>query len=287
MTAARHLTTPRSQDGRAWSRAGRVALLSASAAASLATLATAGLRSSESDGAILLLVAAAAVAGGVAGYVLTRRRWPAELRPAPTQAGSRAVVLLASLAVGVLAGLLFLLVGPILGAPPGTLIALAPLVGLAGGEFLMWVARSTPSRLFLAALVIVLALLVLAAIAANIPNSPAIGITASLSGTDLIVEGATDLPDGAELWVSAQVPNQDPEDSPSQKVQVANGRYSATFDTADLPGEDFFVSATFMTVGQPDAIQQRYGSLGENLRGPDVLDGSGVPYVAVTTVISR
>ncbi len=288
MTAAQQLTTQSNEEARATSRAGRVSLLAASASAGVATIATAEMRSSESEVAILLLVAAAGVIGALAGYVLARRAWPTPAGARPVVAGSnRPVILVASLAFGLLAGLVLLLVGPILGAPPGTLIALAPLMGLAGGEFLLWVARGSPSGVFLAALAFVLGLLVLVAIAANLPNAPGLDVTASLSGTNLVIEGATDLPDGAELWVSAQVPNRDPEDAPTQKVQVAGRRYSATFDTRELPGDDFFASVIFMPIAQSEEIKLHYGALGENLRGPDVHEGSGDRYVMLTTVVSR
>ncbi|HLT57848.1 MAG TPA: hypothetical protein VKZ69_03630 [Limnochordales bacterium] len=97
----------------------------------------------------------------------------------------------------------------------------------------------------------------------------------SVSNGQIVVSGATDLPNGAELLVSLQK-DEEPRFLAQAKALVSEGRYSATFthpDRPDLARATFDVSVSFHPRSQPDAIKATVGENGEQLAGSLVQDG--------------
>ena len=120
----------------------------------------------------------------------------------------------------------------------------------------------------------------------NVPNAPSLTLDADLTGDMLEVQGATDLPDGAVMWVRAD-PTDYSMDGVSDRVAVAGGRFGASLDVGDLPPGNLVVEVSFHPIAQSAELQSRYGPLGENMRGPGVVDGSGDRYISVTEPVER
>ena len=120
-----------------------------------------------------------------------------------------------------------------------------------------------------------------------------IGATASMSlstqvgdGT-VTVAGETDLPDGTVVltqilqwdeWQRATADGVTPDvdTSPwvrSDQTVVSDGRFEATFSTADWPaGRGLAVGYFWLDAQQPPDVIERFGSRGQRLKGPDVTE---------------
>jgi hypothetical protein len=120
-----------------------------------------------------------------------------------------------------------------------------------------------------------------------------IGATASMSlstqvgdGT-VTVTGETDLPDGTVVlaqilqwdeWQGATADGVTPDvnTSPwvrSEQTVVSDGRFEATFSTAEWPaGRGLAVGYFWLDTQQPADVIERFGSRGQRLKGPDVTE---------------
>lgn len=108
----------------------------------------------------------------------------------------------------------------------------------------------------------------------------------SVSNGQIVVSGATDLPNGAELLVSLQK-DEEPRFLAQAKALVSEGRYSATFthpDRPDLARATFDVSVSFHPRSQPDAIKATVGENGEQLAGSLVEEGIAGRYLSISRV---
>jgi hypothetical protein len=117
--------------------------------------------------------------------------------------------------------------------------------------------------------------------------SVAFSLTASVAGRKLLIEGATDLPDGAQIAYEVEHEDWRKLDfrmereklrrelaltSSDGSIQVEHGRYSKTVDLSGWRAGSVSIWAAFEPVreGQPDTVLQKYGKHGEFLIGPNV-----------------
>jgi hypothetical protein len=101
-------------------------------------------------------------------------------------------------------------------------------------------------------------------------------VTPILEGNSLTIEGTTDLPDGASLIGEVREGN-DPFSGTGDELPtmvVAGGRFSTTYDAAELPSGPIAIWVAFQPAenSQPKAVQELYGAKGEKLSGPNVVE---------------
>ena len=126
-----------------------------------------------------------------------------------------------------------------------------------------------------------------------------ISITATRDGTKLRVDGVTDLPEGAvvtvralhaDAWFAALMSMPDTPDPPehpipydvSRDVTITSARYGSEFDLLGWPPGNVLVTTDFYPGygPQPPSTVERFGPIGERLRGPDVIrDSDGYWYL--------
>lgn len=119
-----------------------------------------------------------------------------------------------------------------------------------------------------------------------------------INGDTLIVKGTTDLPDGALITyeVTSNKPRQTLEETSRFRYEgsarVKDGRYAAEVDLSDWPQGSIRIWAAFQamrrnTVEQPEAILERFGEMGEKLRGPNVTRSGRWKQVELTVTLER
>lgn len=127
-------------------------------------------------------------------------------------------------------------------------------------------------------------------------------LDSTVDGRTITVRGTTDLPDGAIVDVqltqideweheTADGVAPDVETSPwvlYEEATVRDGRFNTTFQPDGWPAGRGGVAAYFsVDTFQPSMVVDRFGSSGENLRGPDVSDQDGYgPTLEVYRVIA-
>ena len=125
-------------------------------------------------------------------------------------------------------------------------------------------------------------------------------LEANLDGDVLTVEGTTDLPDAAliayevrheRLTTDVELPLE--QLFAEGNMTVSDGGYTSTVDLKDWPQRSIEVWVAFQTIHgkgaeQPAQIIERFGELGENLEGPNVIDlGEVGKRVELTTTVQR
>jgi hypothetical protein len=114
-----------------------------------------------------------------------------------------------------------------------------------------------------------------------------------VSGSQLTIEGNTDLPDGSVISYEVQHEQfATRTDLPSEKLfadgetMVASGYYSSDIDLAGWPAGKVDVRVAFQTVlgttrQQPPEVISRFGKLGERLEGPNVTTKGSIKRVEI------
>jgi hypothetical protein len=130
----------------------------------------------------------------------------------------------------------------------------------------------------------------------RIGATAAIDLQPRAQGSRVVVDGTTDLPDGAGVVVSviqldgwerdgADGVAPDREASPwviDVPVLVADGRFRADVGETGWPaGRAVAVAYFWVDPTQPPVVVERFGSGGQRLRGPGVRDGPGGPTLEV------
>lgn len=130
------------------------------------------------------------------------------------------------------------------------------------------------------------------------PTTVALEMNARLEGNSLLIDGTTDLPDGALLVyeVRHERYGHDPE-TPLDMIftegslAVAGGNFAATVDLALFDPGELQVWVAFQIKlprngEQPSDIRARFGDRGERLSGPNVteLETGGKHVAAIQTV---
>lgn len=116
-------------------------------------------------------------------------------------------------------------------------------------------------------------------------SQPELSLTATRVGTEINVEGASDLPDGTILQYNLWQRDNDPLHASFGETKIASGRYAFSVSIADWPAAPVQVRLAFASGSyQPKAVTDRYGANGERLAGPNVIDDSGRVMVVRATV---
>jgi hypothetical protein len=125
----------------------------------------------------------------------------------------------------------------------------------------------------------------------NVNRVPvSIALKATVDGRTVHVEGTTDIPDGAEVFIYA-AKNRSEQYLSTASVRVVQGRFATDLDLSSWPPGPVEVEAwfgVFEEYDQPAHVIERYGSEGELMIGPQVyVDSPGDPKElwAQTTVV--
>ena len=119
---------------------------------------------------------------------------------------------------------------------------------------------------------------------AGINATATMSLSATVEGDSVMIDGTTDLPDGAQVsvealqldeWVRANDAGIQPAGSPWARYETATvqgGGFSATIPLTDWPaGRGQAVAYFWMDSTQPEAAVDRFGRTGDRLRGPEVV----------------
>ncbi len=116
------------------------------------------------------------------------------------------------------------------------------------------------------------------------PANATLSLEPCVTGTELVVAGSTDLPDGTLVSV---VVSRQFQDFVRDDVPVVDGRYERRLSLAVIPPGDLSVKATVEPgAHQPDATTARIGITGESLSGPQLDIGQGYPRLLVYTTVA-
>ena len=127
-------------------------------------------------------------------------------------------------------------------------------------------------------------------------DSQAVALTmeARVEDRSIVVEGTTDLPDGA--LIAYEVTHDDFATSDATMdlfadgtVPVDGGSYSVTTPVPDWPPGDVTVWVAFQTLlasDQPADVVERYGVMGEHLSGSNITESGGLKRVELERTIS-
>lgn len=124
---------------------------------------------------------------------------------------------------------------------------------------------------------------------------------AEISGESLIISGTATVPDGAliayEITDSAwREGGFDEDGNPlgqwiEGNVPVESGTYSTKVNTNEMSPGEIEIWLAFQTIlsgaEQPPEIVELYGSMGESITGPDVIETGGMKRVETTVTVTK
>ncbi len=152
--------------------------------------------------------------------------------------------------------------------------------------------RTTPARP--SRLIVILAL---AAGCSGLPgrNAPVLEASAAIDGDRLVVQGSTDLPDGAQVNIqtcheseAAHKTDREPRYCTYDDVTVRGGSFRETIPIGDWPPGRIDVWTSLQPHAlQPPGVVERWGETGERLSGPGVEDADEGRRVMLRTSVQH
>ena len=136
----------------------------------------------------------------------------------------------------------------------------------------------------------VLAAAVLGASGCSCPEPVDLTVSAVRRDDRLLIEGRANLPDGAAVVYAAYQSH--PPHHLRGAARMHNGVYQAEGRVAGWPAEPIVVDVHFQTrsvrLVQSSRVRERYGSGGESMTGPGVIQaGEGSRIAVATTTVGR
>ena len=115
-------------------------------------------------------------------------------------------------------------------------------------------------------------------------HEPHLLIESHLVNGELVVQGTTDLPDGALLQYNVWHARDDIEGDYGE-LSVSDGRFDFKTDVSRWPAGEVKVQVAFSAGPfQPEPVIAEFGVHGEKLGGPHVEDDSGRPTMKVLEI---